>query len=642
MGDDYSYNTGKVKEFGVWDYVLFVLTLVISAGIGVFYAIVDRKKNTPKDFLLGGRNMSVFPVALSLMVTFMSALTLLGNPAEIYNYHTMFWWLCGAFLIAMTFAATIFIPFFYRLGVTSTFEYLDMRFDNVTRIYGCTLLILQTLIYAAFLLYAPSLALNAVTGVDLWGCCIGMGCVVTFYTTLGGMKAVLWTDTFQAGVIIAGLLAVLIKGSMIEGGFDKAWEIANDNGRILFDDFNTDPKTRHSVWSMVIGGWAFWMHLYGVNQAQVQRCLSCPTVQKAQLAIWVNLPGLIFIVSAACMIGIVMFAFYVDCHPIHYGVVAKTDQLVPLYVMDILGDYPGLPGVFVSCVVSGSLSSLSSGLNALSAVTLRDMLPSNLLQGASQSRITIISKVLVLIYGVLAIALAYVVSHLGSVLQAIYTVFGILNGPLLGVFTLGMFYPWANKRGAVTGITVALGFLLWVGIAAFVHDIETPVSPLSVRGCNFTARPTPPPPNVTVVPEEDEDEPLFDLYRMSYMYYTALGMVIVQGVGLLVSFITGPTDPLSLDPRLICPVFEVLIPCLPIKVRDFLRFGIVHEGKYDVDTDVHNTKNGKDSSLGFSNVENGKKTTPQKGISNLSFEPEDEKNLKAAERQKSSIELTHL
>ncbi|RUS89821.1 hypothetical protein EGW08_002433 [Elysia chlorotica] len=459
MADDYSYNTGEVKEFGVVDYVLFILTLVISSGIGVFYAIWDRKRNTPADFLLGGRNMSVFPVALSLMVTFMSALTLLGNPAEIYNYNTMFWWLVVAFMIAMTFAATIFIPFFYELGVTSTFEYLDMRFGKITRIYGSILLILQTLIYAAFLLYAPSLALNAVTGVDLWGCCVGMGCVVTFYTTLGGMKAVLWTDSFQAGVIIAGLLAVLIKGSMVEGGFHRAWEIANDNGRILFDDFNPDPKTRHSVWSMVIGGWAFWMHLYGVNQAQVQRCLSCPTVKKAQLAIWLNLPGLIFIVSAACMIGVVMYAFYVDCHPIRYGIIAKTDQLVPLYVMDILGDYNGLPGVFVSCVVSGSLSSLSSGLNALSAVTLRDLLPSWMLKGASQFKTTLISKFLVFFYGVLAIGLAYAVSHLGSVLQAVYTVFGILNGPLLGVFTLGMFFPWANRRGALTGMTVALGFL---------------------------------------------------------------------------------------------------------------------------------------------------------------------------------------
>ncbi|GFN86214.1 sodium-coupled monocarboxylate transporter 1-like [Plakobranchus ocellatus] len=422
-----------------------------------------------------------------------------------------------------------------------------MRFGQVMRVYGSILLILQALIYGAFLLYAPSLALNAVTGVDLWGCCIGMGCVVTFYTTLGGMKAVLWTDTFQACVIASGLLAVVIKGSIMEGGFHKAWEIAAENERIRFFDFSPDPKTRHSVWSMIIGGWGFWLYLYGVNQAQVQRCMSCSSVRRAQIAVWINLPGLIFIVSAACMIGVVMYAFYVDCHPISFGLIAKTDQLVPLYVMDIMSKYPGLPGVFVSCVVSGSLSSLSSGLNALSAVTLRDLLPTRCVNEVSQFRSTIISKLLVLFYGVLSIALAYVVSNLGSVLEAVYTVFGILNGPLLGVFTLGMFYPWANKKGAFVGTTVALGFLLWVGFGAFANGIRTPLSPLSTRG--------------------------------------SLGMVLVQGVGIIVSFITGKTDPKSLDPRLICPVFEVLLPFLPVKVRDFLRFGIVHEGKYDVKVD---------------------------------------------------------
>ena len=122
MAEDYSINTGVVKHFGTVDYVLFVLTLLVSAGIGVFYAIWDRKRNTTKEFLLGGKNMSVFPVAMSLMVTFMSALTLLGNPAEIYNYNTMFWWLIVAFLFAIIGAAYLFIPFFYNLHITSTFE----------------------------------------------------------------------------------------------------------------------------------------------------------------------------------------------------------------------------------------------------------------------------------------------------------------------------------------------------------------------------------------------------------------------------------------------------------------------------------------------------------------------------------------
>ncbi|KAK7484710.1 hypothetical protein BaRGS_00024118 [Batillaria attramentaria] len=598
MGEEqYSINTGVVRKFGTVDYVLFVCTLVVSAGIGVFYAIQDRRRNTTKEFLLGGKKMNIFPVAMSLMVTFQSALTLLGNPAEIYNFNTMFCWLVVGFTGAIIGSAYIFIPFFYNLGVTSTFEYLEMRFSKPVRIITSLFLLSQLLLYMSFLLYAPSLALNAgkyLTGVDLWGCVIGIGIVVTFYTTLGGMKAVLWTDTFQAGVIFAGLLAVVIKGSLIQGGFVNAWEIANNRSRVLLDDFSFDPKTRHSVWSMVIGGTVFWLYLYGLNQAQVQRCLSCPSAKKAQQALLVNLPGLILINIICFMIGIVMFAFYADCHPITYGVISKTDQLVPLYAMDILGHLDGMVGIFVSCVVSGSLSSLSSSLNAISAIIFRDYIQGmNLCQNISELRSTITSKLVVAVAGAIGIGCAWIVSQLGNILQAVYVVFGILNGPVLGVFTLGMFFPWANKWGALSGLLTSLIFLLWVGMGAYVNDIKTPASSTIATGCNWTARPTPPPPtvattliNMTTTAAESSVESsvgaLEPLYRMSYMWYTGLGMIIVWGVGMAISACTGFVKPTSLDPRLVLPIFDKLFPYLPERILKPLRFGVIHEGKYDL------------------------------------------------------------
>ncbi|KAL8576728.1 hypothetical protein ACOMHN_025201 [Nucella lapillus] len=234
--NDYSIYTGQIKKFAVLDYVLFGCTLMVSVGIGIFYALWDRRKNTPEEFLLGGHNMHVVPVAMSLMVTFVSPLTMLGYPAEMYLYNTMFWWLAGCFVIAIGGSVLIFIPFFCKLGVTSTFEYLEMRFNKAVRLLGSVMMIFQTWMYMAFLLYAPSLSLNAVTGINLWGCVAAMGAVVTFYTTLGGMKAVLWTDTFQAGVIVAGLVAIVIRGVTVQGGIHNVWEIANNRSRILFDE----------------------------------------------------------------------------------------------------------------------------------------------------------------------------------------------------------------------------------------------------------------------------------------------------------------------------------------------------------------------------------------------------------------------
>ena len=118
----YSFETGKIHEFVVVDYVLFALMLVFSASIGVFYAIKDRNKKNVKEFLLAGGNMNPIPVSLSILASFMSAITLLGTPAEMYNYTTMYFWIGLSYLLVIILAAHVFIPVFYMLRVTSAYE----------------------------------------------------------------------------------------------------------------------------------------------------------------------------------------------------------------------------------------------------------------------------------------------------------------------------------------------------------------------------------------------------------------------------------------------------------------------------------------------------------------------------------------
>ncbi|CAG5116329.1 unnamed protein product, partial [Candidula unifasciata] len=440
------------------------------------------------------------------------------------------------------------------------------------------------MIYMAFVLYAPSLALSAVTGINLWGCLVGVGVVVTFYTTLGGMKAVLWTDTFQFVMMVAGLLAVFIKGCNEVGGFMAAWKKADERGRIVFDEFSFDPATRHSVWSVVVGGAMMWTSLYGVNQAQVQRCLSTSSVRRAQIAILLNTPGLIGIIIIAILIGVVLFAFYADCHPLTLGIIDSPDQLLPLFVMDILGDMHGLPGLFVSCVFSGSLSSLSSALNAVSAVVYKDFCEPFCCKRLSEFAATVLNKILVAVFGLLSIALALIVSQMGGMMQATYAVYGLLNGPYFGLFVLGMFFPWANKWGALAGLFTSLVIMSWIGIGTFVRKVSTAVkSPISVVDCFWNLNGTTPATSnfSTTTSNYSALTTNFSvdyIYTLSYLYYTAVGVTILVGTALIVSCFTGLTRPSSLDPRLICPLFDTIFPFLPECVLRPLRFGIDHTG----------------------------------------------------------------
>ncbi|XP_036356759.1 sodium-coupled monocarboxylate transporter 2-like isoform X1 [Octopus sinensis] len=572
------------NTFSPADYVMFALLLVVSASIGIFYAIKDRKKTNTKDFLLAGGNMNPIPVALSLVASFMSAITLLGTPSEMYSYTTMYWYIAISYFFVCGAAAHLFTPAFYRLRVTSVYEYLELRFSKGVRTAGSITFSVQMLLYMAIVLYAPSLALNAVTGFDLWWSVVAVGLVCTFYTTLGGMKAVLWTDAFQVVMMMIGLLATLIEGSIRAGGFASAWKSAEATGRVVFNDFDPDPKVRHSFWSLTIGGFFTWVAVYGVNQAQVQRACTCKTLRGAQLAMWLNFPGLTIILMICCLIGMVLYDFYKTCDPKSLMLITQGDQLLPLFVMDILGQMQGLPGLFVSCLFSGALSTISSGLNSLSTVILQDVIKAYIMKDLPEKKATIISKILVVVLGLVCLALAYVASLLGSVLQAALSLFGIIGGPLLGIFVLGLFFPWANKWGAFSGLFTALGIMMWIGIGAQIEKYPNPTSSIDTSGCNWNLT-TATPASTNITAEVKTWGPLIDLYRLSYLWFSAEAVLIAVGVGLIISFITGASKPAKIDPRLIVPIFDILFPCLPEKIRKPLRFGVNHKNSSDSQED---------------------------------------------------------
>ncbi|XP_071105138.1 sodium-dependent multivitamin transporter-like [Haliotis cracherodii] len=560
MDGEYSIYTGVKNTFGNVDYVLFGSLLAVSTGIGVFYAFKDKHNVNSKDYLLGGRQMNIVPVSLSILVTSFSATTLLGMPAEVYNYNTMIWWLCISAMIGLVISSVVFVPFFYNLNVTSIYEYLEMRFGTEVRVLGSILFVIKVLLYISFVLYVPSLALSAATEFNLWGSVVAVGTVVTVYTTIGGMKAVLWTDTFQSVIIVGGLTAALVQGSNAVGGILEAWGVAEEHSRIYLTDFNIDPSTRHSFWSLVLGGGFLWISLFA-DQVQIQRVMSCSSVKAAKLSMLICAPFLFMIMSICCLLGVIMFAFYKDCHPVGFNnLISRTDQILPLYIMDILGHLPGVPGIFISCIFSGSLSSLSSALNALGAVIPRDLIQPCCCGRINDRYLTIMSKLVVLGCGFGSIGLTFVVSRLGSVLQATYTIGSITNGPLFGLFILGMFFPSANKMGAFVGSMTSLIMMTWIGMGAFItRAAYTPVSRVYTDGCNWnvttdvpyviTTTPMSTTMNISSVPEPSTEDysGLLRLYSMSYMWYMPVAVIIEVVVGLIVSYLTRNKESRSSD-----------------------------------------------------------------------------------------------
>lgn len=553
-----------VSRFTVWDYVVFSGMLCVSAAIGIYYAVMGvRRKATTDDFLMGGRSMSVFPVALSILASFMSAITLLGTASEMYIYGTQYLFIIFSYCLVIPATAYLYMPIFYSLHVTSAYEYLELRFNHVIRAMGCITFSLQMLIYMAIVLYAPALALSQVTGISVWTSVLSIGIVCTFYTSIGGMKAVVWTDVFQICLMFGSMLMIAIRGAYDIGGMKVVYNRASDGNRVEFFNFSLDPTERHTVWGLIIGCFFTWMSVYAVSQAMVQRYLTVSTVKGARIAIWINLPGLAFLMLICALAGLVMYARYQDCDPLLTKKATAPDQLLPLYVMDILGSLHGIPGLFVSGIFSGALSTVSSGVNSLAAVTLEDIIKRYIKRDMSDRYATNLTKMIAMSYGLVAIALVYGAQMMGNVLQAALSIFGIVGGPLLGVFTLGIFFPCANSIGAGVGTITSLVACFWIGFGAFAAKPAVRKAPVSVLGCigdylnatgqNINNITYPRPVDVAAVNKD-----ILVIYRISYVWYSMIGCVLVVVIGLIVSLLTGYTRPSKVNPRTIHPIYNFL------------------------------------------------------------------------------------
>ncbi|KAM9778501.1 solute carrier family 5 member 6a [Syngnathus typhle] len=558
-------------HFTTVDYVIFALLLVASAGIGLYYAFSGGRQRTTQEFLMADRSMSLLPVSLSLLATFQSAVAILGAPSEVYTFGTQYWFLGCSYFLGLLIPAHVFIPVFYRLRLSSAYEYLELRFNKTVRICGTVTFIFQMVVYMGVVLYAPALALNAVTGFDLWGAVLAMGLVCTLYTCLGGLKAVMWTDVFQTVVMFAGQLAVIIVGAHQAGGMAEVWRKAMNGSRIAGLDLNPDPLERHTFWTLGVGGVFLMLALYGVNQAQVQRYLSSRTEKEAIMSCYVVFPCQQIVLCLGCLMGLVMFARYGEDSPLDKGYVKANDQMVLYFVMDVFKDLPGLAGLFVACLFSGALSTISSAFNSLATVTMEDLIKPHF-PNMTESKATLLSKGLALAYGLICLAMAYLASIMGSVLQAALSIFGMVGGPLLGLFCLGMFFPWANSIGALVGLAAGLAMAFWIGIGSIVTRMPSSVPPLSTV--------TPPPfDNITTTVmtslvnatiTKSRPTGLDALYSLSYMWYSAHNSTTVVVVGLLVSLLTGPMNEKQLTPGTVYPVLGNLLSFLPQRYKEKL------------------------------------------------------------------------
>ncbi|ELU18422.1 hypothetical protein CAPTEDRAFT_136710, partial [Capitella teleta] len=479
----------EVQHFHWADYLAFVLSLMMSASIGIYYGWTDRKKKSTEDYLMAGRSMSILPVAVSLFVSWASAISFLGDPVQVYYYGTIYWLFGVGYCLAIPPAAHFFAPKLHRMKLISANEFLGVRFNNVIRIGASISISLQLIPYLGLALYAPSLALSQVTDMEVWIAVLVVGSVGTFYTSLGGMKAVLWADTLQFFLMIAGILAVLIQGIIVKGGIVNVWRIAEKGGRISFNNFDPNPFQAGTVWTYLIGGFFRVFNSYVSVQAFIQRYCTLPTERAAKIALYATMPMFFFSVTIFSLLGLVLYAFYHDCDPLTSGQISKSDQMLPLLTLRVLSFLPGMPGLFLACIFGACLSSLSSLQPALAALWLRDFImpifKANTKQEISNSTADKLAKGLSLMFGIITIILAFLMDEFkdSNLFSLTNTFTGMFGAPVAGVFVVGLTCNFVKSRSMLGGAIVGLAIPMWWGVGSFFYPNTEGRLPVSTDGC---------------------------------------------------------------------------------------------------------------------------------------------------------------
>jgi SSS family transporter len=292
------------------DWIIMGATLLLIVVYGVYKS---RGQKNIQSYLLADRQLPWYHVCLSVMATQASAITFLSAPGQAYTDGMRFVQFYFGLPLATIVLCIWFLPIFHRLNVYTAYEYLEQRFDLKSRSLTAILFLIQRGVSTGITIYAPSIILAVILGVDIKLAIFIIGGLVVVYTVFGGTKAVSYTQMLQMGIIFSGLLlaGILVVTQLPQGiGFTKALQIAGVAGKMNVIDWKFDWNNRYTVWSGILGGFFLQLSYFGTDQSQVGRYLTGKSIAESRLGLIMNGIVKIPMQFLILLIGILVFAFY--------------------------------------------------------------------------------------------------------------------------------------------------------------------------------------------------------------------------------------------------------------------------------------------------------------------------------------------
>lgn len=468
------------------DFIVLIIYMLAVFGLGCWFA---RKSGTTSEFMVAGRSLPGWAVGLSVFGTYVSSIGFLGNTGKAFSGNWNSWVFGLSLPIAAVIAVRYFVPLYRREENISAYYHLEKRFGPWARLYAMASYLLSQLARIGTILYLVALALAPLTGWDITAIILVTGLLVTIYTLLGGIEAVIWTDVVQSFVLVGGAIlcaAILMWG---EGG-SQLFAVANENQKFSLGSFSVAPQTLTDVapsfWIVLIYGVFINLANFGIDQSFVQRYITAKSDADAKFSVW--LACLLFPVISALFffIGTGLFS-YTKSNPefmqqVQANVESRLDddatdaerdkaisiggigdKVLPYFIIKKLP--AGLAGLLIAAIFAAAMSSVDTSLNSSATLVLCDIYKRFIKPSAGEGESMRVLYGATLVFGVVGTLTAIAMIQVKSALDAWWNLQGIFTGGMLGLFLLGLISKRAKNAEAALAVAVGVAAITWLSLS---------------------------------------------------------------------------------------------------------------------------------------------------------------------------------
>lgn len=455
-------------ELTILDYIVFA---VFVGGVALFGGTFYKKSKTGASaFTKAEGNIPSWVVGMSIFATFVSSISFLGLPGGSYagNWNQLVFSL--TIPLATWLAAKIFIPLYRGIGSVSAYQFLEDRYGYWARCYVAVCYLLTQVCRVGSILLLLAIPLNTMFGWNISAIIIATGALTLIYAVVGGISAVVWTDTIQGIILIVGALAcaAILTFGMPEGP-GQLFRIASADHKFSLGSLGLTLK-EPTVWVVLIYGIFINLQNYGIDQNYIQRYMTARSTREAVKGTLFG--GLLYIpVSLVFVyIGTALYSYY-TAQPGLLPADVTGDKVFPYFIVH--GLPTGLTGLVVASLFSAGMSTVATSVNSSATIVFTDFY-SKLSKGEESGKRHM--KVLYLasfIVGLTGILIGLAMQKINGVLDAWWKLSSIFSGGMLGLFLLALVCRKPNRAASIIGVIMGLLVIAWISLPVFGSPVHT-------------------------------------------------------------------------------------------------------------------------------------------------------------------------